>query len=318
MGVKKLIDADTLDNTLTSLADTIRSYTNTTDKLSINGMQEKLKEPHYSVDDIAGRNIEGDITINVEDVGKYAFHTTNIKSVSAPNAKSINNYAFAYCTNLEKADFPSVTQLYVDPFSNCVNLKELNLPSLTSTEYQSSTGTAYSRFTSLIALEIFNAPNLASVPNGLFDLQNSVGYNYSFNYLYLPKAVCSTSSIFPSLFYNLRIVDCLTINCGVSNCINSHWNAVGLVLRASYVRPLSYASTFKYVYRLNGTYDKTYNAKSKNDFYVYVPKDLITEYESATNWSTLAGRYRAMEDYSEDGTLNTKISFEKAGITLVD
>ena len=37
--------------------------------------------------------------------------------------------------------------------------------------------------------------------------------------------------------------------------------------------------------------------------YVYVPRALISSYESATNWSTYAGRFRALEDYTDDGTL---------------
>lgn len=37
--------------------------------------------------------------------------------------------------------------------------------------------------------------------------------------------------------------------------------------------------------------------------YVYVPRALISTYESATNWSTYAGQYRAIEDYTSDGTI---------------
>ena len=37
--------------------------------------------------------------------------------------------------------------------------------------------------------------------------------------------------------------------------------------------------------------------------YIYVPRDLIASYEAATNWSTFAGRYRALEDYTVDGTI---------------
>ena len=31
--------------------------------------------------------------------------------------------------------------------------------------------------------------------------------------------------------------------------------------------------------------------------YIYVPADLISTYENATNWSVLAGKFRAIEDY---------------------
>ena len=56
------------------------------------------------------------------------------------------------------------------------------------------------------------------------------------------------------------------------------------------------------------------NLKSTNAFtgtpiangttgYIYVPRDSIAAYEAATNWSTYAGRFRALEDYTSDGTV---------------
>ena len=46
--------------------------------------------------------------------------------------------------------------------------------------------------------------------------------------------------------------------------------------------------------------------------YVYVPSALVDSYKSATNWSTYAARFRALESYTVDGTTtgdidNTKI-----------
>lgn len=38
--------------------------------------------------------------------------------------------------------------------------------------------------------------------------------------------------------------------------------------------------------------------------YIYVPRDLIATYEAATNWTTYAAQFRAIEDYTDDHTLN--------------
>lgn len=37
--------------------------------------------------------------------------------------------------------------------------------------------------------------------------------------------------------------------------------------------------------------------------YIYVPKSLVTSYQSTNRWSTYANQFRAIEDYSTDGTV---------------
>ena len=36
--------------------------------------------------------------------------------------------------------------------------------------------------------------------------------------------------------------------------------------------------------------------------YIYVPAALVDSYKAATNWSTYADQFRALEDYTVDGT----------------
>lgn len=50
--------------------------------------------------------------------------------------------------------------------------------------------------------------------------------------------------------------------------------------------------------------------------YIYVPRALIEDYKIATNWSTLANKFRALEDYTKDGTTTGEFDDEKAGIQL--
>ena len=37
--------------------------------------------------------------------------------------------------------------------------------------------------------------------------------------------------------------------------------------------------------------------------YIYVPSSLVSSYKSATNWSTYASQFRALENYTVDGTI---------------
>ena len=45
--------------------------------------------------------------------------------------------------------------------------------------------------------------------------------------------------------------------------------------------------------------------------YIYVPKALVDQYASATNWSTYATIFRALEDYTVDGTITGELDETK-------
>jgi hypothetical protein len=45
--------------------------------------------------------------------------------------------------------------------------------------------------------------------------------------------------------------------------------------------------------------------------YVYVPRALIDSYKTATSWSTIANQFRALEDYTVDGTVTGELDESK-------
>lgn len=49
--------------------------------------------------------------------------------------------------------------------------------------------------------------------------------------------------------------------------------------------------------------------------YIYVPSALIEDYKAATNWSTYADQFRALEDYTVDGTTTGELDETKIGET---
>ena len=50
---------------------------------------------------------------------------------------------------------------------------------------------------------------------------------------------------------------------------------------------------------------------SKGYGYIYVPKSLVDSYKSATNWSVYANQFRALEDYTVDGTVTGELDESK-------
>lgn len=45
--------------------------------------------------------------------------------------------------------------------------------------------------------------------------------------------------------------------------------------------------------------------------YIYVPRALVEQYKVATNWSTFANQFRALEDYTVDGTIHGELDESK-------
>lgn len=50
--------------------------------------------------------------------------------------------------------------------------------------------------------------------------------------------------------------------------------------------------------------------------FIYVPKALVEDYKAATNWATYAAKFRALEDYTVDGTITGELDYEKMGVSI--
>lgn len=49
----------------------------------------------------------------------------------------------------------------------------------------------------------------------------------------------------------------------------------------------------------------------KGTGYIYVPSTLVDTYKAATNWSNYANQFRALEDYTVDGTITGELDLTK-------
>ena len=72
-----------------------------------------------------------------------------------------------------------------------------------------------------------------------------------------------------------------------------------LILRKTTIINLTNKNALQYTPIANGT------------GYIYVPKALIEKYKTATNWSTYANQFRAIEDYTVDGTITGELDESK-------
>ena len=86
-----------------------------------------------------------------------------------------------------------------------------------------------------------------------------------------------------------------------SNAFRSCSSLKSLLLRGNDVCALSNKNAFSSTKISSGT------------GYIYVPSSLIEQYKAATNWSAYSAQFRALEDYTVDGTITGELDPAKTG-----
>jgi hypothetical protein len=222
----------------------------------------------------------------VTSVGNYAFYgCDNLTSVVLPVATYVNPYAFKGCSSLTELELPNVTGLAGYCFDDCTSLTSLNLPSVIHIGNDSvcRNGTA---------LRTVNLPSATTTGGpGWFDgCVNLANVNMPLMRVIHNRAFKGCSSL-----ESLRFSACTEI---YSNSFeNSALEA--LILENGAMCRLSHINSFANTPIASGT------------GYIYVPRALIEDYKAATNWSTYADQFRALEDYTVDGTVTGKLDETK-------
>ena len=218
---------------------------------------------------------------------EYAFDgCSSLTDVNCPMVTSIGQYTFRSCTQLASVYFPQLTNMEQGcAFQNCSALASVDFPQLTSIGGSSTfygctslvninmpllTKLGGSTFKNCTSLNSVNFPLVAGTINGEFE-----------------GCTALTSADF-SLVTNVY-------NATFTNCTS----LTTLILRnISVVPPLYNTNVFK----------NTKIASGKG--YIYVPAMLVDDYKVATNWSTYANQFRALEDWTVDGTVTGELDIE--------
>lgn len=107
---------------------------------------------------------------------------------------------------------------------------------------------------------------------------------------YIDSAVESIRSYVFSGCNKLEIVDIPSVKSIGGGAFNRCTSLLALILRRTTMSTLGSAA-------LTGT------PIASGTGYIYVPAALVDSYKTATNWSTYADQFRALEDYTVDGTV---------------
>ena len=194
----------------------------------------------------------------------YAFAYNQSEKISLPNATTGGRYSFYYCTKMKEINLPLTTKLYQNQFRNCTLLETVNIPAVVDMETNV--------FLDTPALKALYIPNCT---NSCFSLNGA--------------AIGAT---------NLEILDLAKNDNGFSAIsryiVGNNSKLTHLAIRSTTMvtlgNPVATAMATCPITQGNG--------------WVYVPRNLISSYQAATNWSTLGtSQWRALEDYTVDGTI---------------
>ena len=232
-----------------------------------------------TIDDLATNSQpSGAIVVNTSAIASYSFANKPITSVSAPNATIINASAFAG-TPLASASFPSVTEARatilgtshtfttidgnmfplletctISMFNGDTKTTSVTLPSWTGLGYSSVNAT--NNFRGMTALTTLNLPKCVHVG----------GYECNGDTKLVSVLLGKTSTYTGNKYIRTHAFDgCTKMNV--------------LVLYGTVTWTLDNINAFT-----NSPF-----ASGKAGGTLYVPEDMISSYQSASNWSTILG-----------------------------
>ena len=201
----------------------------------------------------------------------------SITEYSNSSVGTVGNYAFNRCNSLTTVDFPKATSIGDSAFYYCTALTTVDLPAATSI--------GDSAFSSCRSLTTVDFPKATSIGYSAF---NSC---YSLTTVNLPAATSIGDSAFSSC-YKLITVDLQAATQIESSAFNRCSALKALIIRTEQVCSL----------------DSGFGTDS---CYIYVPRALINDYKAATNWAQYADKFRALEDYTVDGTTTGELDTTK-------
>ena len=272
-------------------------------------------------DDVARSIVNKTITAysdnEITTVGAYAFNgCTKMTSVNVPSATSVGAHAFNGCSALTDVNLPNAKTVGDSAFQNCTSLTKLDLPKATALSGYLASGCS--------SLTELNMPNAESGKG--FAIAGS-----KVEHLYLPKFTSPGSSVFRNATY-LRTVDMPLLNCVQQSLFRdcsalenvTFPKATSVESQAMYgCSALTYAdlpickkigaqgfynctSLETLILRRSDAICTLANVSAftgtkiaSGEGYIYVPSARIESYKTATNWSTFAAQFRAIEDYPE-------------------
>lgn len=266
------------EENLTNIANAIREKNGETTTYKPSEMDEaisNIKTGDTTVEDgLITSTLSGDYSNDrIKTIKTHCFlRCKNLNNVNFPLVTEIGTYAFSECTKLKSANVPSVTSMGMKAFEYCDLLATIDMPLLTKTPERS----------------FQNCKNLTSANLPLVtELGAYTFYTCSkLENINIPSVTKLISPCF-GLCISLKKIDLNTVSSIGANEFYGCSILETIILRSPVLCTLTNVAAF------------TNSSVASGTCYIYVPSTLIEEYKAATNWSTFANQFRAIEDYPD-------------------
>ena len=258
----------------------------------------------------------------VQMVGNRAFKDTALHQLSLPACTSVNIYAFSEARSLESVSIPNVTDISLaqNLFEYCSKLQEIEIGAITkipsncfsscqsleSVDFKEVTQIESSAFSNCSKLKSVDFPLVTLIPGNVF--QNCIALT-SVN---LPSVIQCGYSAFNGCkaLVNIVLPACTALSsfaflsCNALETVDlpvcKNLNFAGIFQNCTNLKAVILRSTDGVVQVMSNAFNPSGIASKTG--YIYVPASLIDAYKANTNWSTYASQFRALEDYTVDGT----------------
>ena len=242
---------------------------------------------------------------NVSTIGQYAFsEATALESLNLSNTVTLNAYAFKACTALKTAIIPNASS-NGEVFYGCTALEHVDISN-------SSWGAGDGIYGSVF----YNCSNLSTVKA---DKCRIIGKSSFWGCKSLTKVrfpcvyrIGSNAFRFCSALSQIDFGEnAITVPSIDSYAFADAYSLKAIIMRYQTMYKISNQNAFDSCHHFHGTVNETYNPNGLKDGYIYVPSALVEKYKSETNWSTFADQFRALEDYTVDGTITGELDESK-------
>lgn len=258
----------------------------------------------------------------VQIVGNGAFKDTALHQLSLPACTSVNTYAFSEARSLESVSIPNVTDISLaqNLFEYCSKLREIEIGAITKipsncfSSCSSLESVDFKDVTQIESSAFYNCSKLKSVDFPLITLAaGSVFKNCTaLTSVNLPSVIQCGSSSFSGCkaLVNIVLPACTALSyfaflgCNALETVDlpvcKNLNFSGIFENCTNLKAVILRSTDGVVPVMSNAFNPSGIASKTG--YIYVPASLIDAYKANTNWSTYASQFRALEDYTIDGT----------------
>ena len=272
---------NTIDNEVDEQSDLITQIKSTAYGINseVDAQADLISQIMNAVDNLPEAGSGGVVDTSMED----GLIDGTISGYSNNRVNAVRDYAFYDCTNLTTVSFPAVTTIGGNAFRYCSNITTASFPAATTIGNY-----AFAYCTNLTTASF---PAATTIGGYAFDDCSNLTI----------ASFPAATAIGNSAFYGCRSLT--TISFPAAKTIGSSafrhcTNLKSVFLNSRNVVTLVNSSTF-------------YSTKMSTTGYFYVPSSVISNYQTATNWTYFSSRFSAIESHPDwDGVYGEVIEVE--------